>query len=152
MNPIHPLNLPKTNLNLSRKGDKIYVFCQIRRKQILLTPEEWVRQHFIAYLSNVLEYPIEVISVEKSLNYFGMTKRWDIVVYNSQFSPCILIECKAPQVSLSENALGQVLSYQNQLQCEFIGITNGINHFFWQVSGEEKKIKVISEIPKKNQN
>jgi hypothetical protein len=147
MNPIQPLNLPKTNLNLSKKGDKIFVFCLIRRKHILLTPEEWVRQHFIAYLNNVLGHPIEAISIEKSLNYFGMTKRWDIVVYNSEFNPNILIECKAPQVTLGENTLGQVLSYQNQLQCEFIGITNGINHFFWQVSDSERKIMAITELP-----
>ena len=150
MNPIQPLNLPKTNLNLTRKGDKIYVFCLIRRKHILLTPEEWVRQHFIAYLNTELGHPMEVISVEKSLNYFGITKRWDIVVYNSNFNPAILIECKAPQIQLGENTLAQAFSYQNQLQCEFIGITNGINHFFWQVSEEEKKIKAIAELPARN--
>lgn len=150
MNPIQPLNLPITKLELIRKGDKIFVNCLIRRKFILLTPEEWVRQHFISYLKNELRHPIEAISVEKSLNYFGLKKRWDIVVYNSEFNPKILIECKAPQVPLSKNTFDQVLTYQNQLQCEFIGITNGINHFFWQILEKEKKIKLISELPIKN--
>ena len=85
MNPIQALNLPKTSLNLTRVKDQIFVNCLVRRKRIVLTPEEWVRQHFIAYLNNQLRHPIEAISVEKSLNYFGLQKRWDIVVYNADF-------------------------------------------------------------------
>jgi hypothetical protein len=82
MDIIQPLNLPKTNLNLTRNGSSLSVQCLIRKKKIILTPEEWVRQHYIAYLHITLGYKIERISVEKSLNYFGMNKRWDIVVYN----------------------------------------------------------------------
>jgi hypothetical protein len=148
MNPIQPLNLPKTQLNIVRKDKNIYVNCLIRKKRILLTPEEWVRQHFIAYLSNNLGYSIERISVEKGLNYFGLKKRWDIVVYDREFIPKILIECKAPSIPLNKNVLLQTLNYQNKLRCKFIGMTNGINHTFWQIDLINYIVEEISELPK----
>ena len=120
----------------------------MRKKRILLTPEEWVRQHFIAYLNNQLGYAIERISIEKGLDYFGLKKRWDIVVYNQEFKPEILIECKAPHIALNENVLLQALNYQNQLRCNYIGITNGINHAFWKINLTKFKISVIRELPK----
>jgi hypothetical protein len=137
MNPINPLNLPQTQLNLTRKGNEVYVLCLVRKKRILLTPEEWVRQHFISFLSNNLGHAIERMSVEKSLNYFGLKKRWDIVVYNQDFNPEILIECKAPTVTLNDKVLMQTLNYQNQLRCKYVGITNGMNHAFWLVDNEK---------------
>lgn len=148
MNPIQPLDLPKTQLNLTRKGSDIYVVCLIRKKQILLTPEEWVRQHFIAFLTNNLGYANERISVEKSLNYFGLKKRWDIVIYNREFKPEILIECKAPSIPLNEKVLLQTLNYQNQLRCKFVGMTNGMNHSFWKINSTNFEINSIGELPK----
>jgi hypothetical protein len=148
MNPIQPLNLPKTNLNLTRKGNEVYVICLVRKKRILLTPEEWVRQHFIAFLSNNLGYALERISVERSLDYFGLKKRWDIVVYNEAFTPEVLIECKAPHIALNENVLLQALNYQNQLRCNYIGVTNGIDHGFWLIDVDRKTMSSIDDLPK----
>jgi hypothetical protein len=148
MNPIQPLNLPKTELNLIRKGSEIHVLCLVRKKRICLTPEEWVRQHFIAFLSKNLGYAIERISVEKSLDYFGLKKRWDIVVYNQIFTPEILIECKAPHIALNENVMLQALNYQNQLSCKYIGISNGIDHAFWHIDDEKMKMSSMDEFPK----
>lgn len=148
MNPIQPLNLPRTHLNLTQVKDQVYVNCLIRKKRIVLTPEEWVRQHFISYLNINLGYPISSISVEKSLDYFGLKKRWDIVVYNANFSPSILIECKAPKISLGSNTFTQVAAYQNKLNCNFVGITNGITHQFWKVCDIEKELIPIEKLPK----
>jgi hypothetical protein len=148
MNPIQPLNLPQTQLNLTRVGNEVYVNCLIRKKRILLTPEEWVRQHFIAYLSNHLTYAIERISVEKSLNYFGLKKRWDIVVYNNDYKPEILIECKAPNISLNDKVLMQTLNYQNQLRCKYVGITNGVNNAFWYIDESLLTMSLIDSLPK----
>jgi hypothetical protein len=147
---ILPLNLPKTELNLTRKGSAIYVLCLIRRKRIILTPEEWVRQHFIAFLSNSLGYSKERISVEKGLNYFGLNKRWDIVVYNRNFEPEILIECKAPHIDLNVHVLFQALSYQNALRCKYIGLTNGINHSYWHLDYQKMEFNAIIELPSCN--
>ena len=147
MHAIIPLNLPKTALTLTRKENVIYVNCLIRKKKIILTPEEWVRQHYINFLSLHLQYPLSFISVEKELNYFGLKKRWDIVVVNNLFEPIILVECKAPNIKLNQEAHKQVFSYQNKLNCEYIVLSNGIEHINWKVELSKKKIIEISQIP-----
>ena len=147
MQALIPLNLPKATLTLTRKDNVIFVNCLIRKKKIVLTPEEWVRQHYINYLSVHLLYPLSFISVEKELNYFGLKKRWDIVVYNNLFNPIILVECKAPNIKLNQEALKQVFTYQNKLNCEFIVLSNGIEHSNWQVDQLKKKITEVYEIP-----
>jgi len=147
MQTLIPLNLPKATLTLTRKDNVIFVNCLIRKKKIILTPEEWVRQHYINYLSSYLLYPLSFISVEKELNYFGLKKRWDIVVVNNLFEPIILVECKAPNIKLNQEAHKQVFSYQNKLNCEFIVLSNGIEHFQWQVDRLKKTIIKISQIP-----
>ena len=147
MQAIIPLNLPKTELTLTRKDNVIFVNCLIRKKKIILTPEEWVRQHYINFLSLHLQYPLSFISVEKELNYFGLKKRWDIVVFNNLYEPIILVECKAPNVKLNQEALKQVFTYQNKLNCEFIVLSNGIEHSNWQVDQLKKKITEVYEIP-----
>ena len=147
MQALIPLNLPKATLTLTRKDNVIFVNCLIRKKKIVLTPEEWVRQHYINYLSVHLLYPLSFISVEKELNYFGLKKRWDIVVYNNLFDPIILVECKAPNIKLNQEALKQVFTYQNKLNCEFIVLSNGIKHSNWQVDQLKKKITEVYEIP-----
>jgi hypothetical protein len=147
MQAIIPLNLPKTELTLTRKDNVIFVNCLIRKKKIMLTPEEWVRQHYINFLSLHLLYPLNYISIEKELTYFGLKKRWDIVVYNNLFNPIILVECKAPNVKLNQESLKQVFTYQNKLNCEFIVLSNGIEHFQWQVDLLKNTIIEISQIP-----
>ncbi|NDE11753.1 MAG: type I restriction enzyme HsdR N-terminal domain-containing protein [Chitinophagia bacterium] len=147
MQTLIPLNLPKTALILTRKENVIYVNCLIRKKKIILTPEEWVRQHYINFLSLHLQYTLSFISVEKELNYFGLKKRWDIVVFNNLYEPIILVECKAPNVKLNQEALKQVFTYQNKLNCEFIVLSNGIEHFQWQVDRLKKTIIEVSQIP-----
>jgi len=147
MQTLIPLNLPKATLTLTRKDNVIYVNCLIRKKKIILTPEEWVRQHYINYLSEDLLYPLSFISIEKELIYFGLKKRWDIVVVNNLFEPIILLECKAPNIKLNQEAHKQVFSYQNKLNCEYIVLTNGIEHLQWQVDRLKKTIIEVSQIP-----
>ena len=147
MQTLIPLNLPKATLTLTRKENVIFVNCLIRKKKIILTPEEWVRQHYINFLSLHLQYPLSFISVEKELNYFGLKKRWDIVVFNNLYEPIILVECKAPNVKLNQEALKQVFTYQNKLNCEFIVLSNGIEHLQWQVDRLKKTLIEVSQIP-----
>jgi len=147
MNPIIPLNLPQTNLHLSRKDGEVFVTCLIRRKKIRLTPEEWVRQHYIAFLSNNLQFPLSLIAVEKSIQYAGLTKRWDIVVYNAEFQPYILVECKAPQIKISRDTLYQALTYHKEMQGKFIVLTNGLTHAHFEVDQENKQLIELEQIP-----
>ena len=147
MNPIVPLNLPQTNLQLSRANQDIYVLCLIRRKKIKLTPEEWVRQHFIAFLHEQHGFPLERMAVEKSIQYGGLTKRWDILVYDKDFQPSILVECKAPNIPIGLDTLYQALTYQKEMQGKFIALTNGQTHAYFEIHSDEQKLKEKSELP-----
>jgi len=147
MDFIVPLNFPPAQLDLSRKSGKVFVKCLIRRKEILLTPEEWVRQHIIAHLINDLNYPQTLIGVEKSIQYNSLTKRWDIVVFDSDFKPYLLVECKAPNIKLGTNTLQQALSYQHQLNCELIVISNGLETHTWQLNKEKQSLEELDGIP-----
>jgi hypothetical protein len=150
MNPIVPLNLPRTDLQLSRKDDEVSVLCLIRKKKIRLTPEEWVRQHFISFLSKEKGYPLSRIGVEKSIKYAGLKKRWDIVVYDNDFSPYILVECKAPHINISIDTLYQALTYQKEMQGKIIALTNGLTHTYFEVDSALKRLSVMEEIPVKD--
>jgi hypothetical protein len=149
MDFIVPLNFPPTHLDLTRKSGKIFVKCLIRKKSILLTPEEWVRQHIIAYLINELNYPETLVGVEKAIQYNSLTKRWDIVVFDSDFKPHLLVECKAPNIKLNEDTLKQVLSYQHQLNCELIVISNGLDTHTWRLNKEAVTLEKLQGIPRK---
>jgi hypothetical protein len=147
MNPVIPLNLPQTSLQLSRKDEQIYVQCLIRRKKIKLTPEEWVRQHFIANLNHEHQFPLSRIAVEKSIQYAGLTKRWDIVVYDKDFQPFILVECKAPHIPISVDTLYQALTYQKEMQGKFIALSNGLDHAYFEVDTENQRLAVLEKLP-----
>jgi len=148
MNPIIPLNLPRTDLELFRQDGRIFVICLIRKKKILLTPEEWVRQHFIAYLHNHCGYSIEKIALEKSIQYGKIRKRWDVVVYDEHFMPYILIECKAPHIPISKETLYQALSYRKEMKTRYIGLTNGLNHVYYEINETEISFQEIENLPR----
>lgn len=147
MSPIIPLNLPQTPLQLSRQEDGVYVQCLIRRKKIKLTPEEWVRQHFIAHLNREHQYPLARIAVEKSIQYSGLTKRWDIVVYDHDYQPLILVECKAPHIPITNDTLYQALTYQKEMQGRYIALSNGLNHAYFEVDADNQRFSVLDKLP-----
>lgn len=123
------LSFPRTELKLKKKEGKLEVFCLIRKKWLKLTSEEWVRQHVIGHLIRGLKIPAGRIAVEKSFTYNDRKKRWDIVTYNSDGLPELLIECKAPEVTLSEATLLQISTYQQVVKARKLIITNGIQCF-----------------------
>jgi hypothetical protein len=139
-----PLNLPKTELKLSRKNDQIYVWCPIRKKKLVLTPEEWVRQHFIAYLIAELNISTGRIISEYSLVYNNMSRRADIVVMDEDGKPFIIVECKAPQIALSDKTFFQIAQYQNTIPAKILILSNGINHFAMNL--EMEKIEQCSKL------
>lgn len=123
-----PLNLPQTKLNLSRKSGQIYVFCPIRKKKLVLTPEEWVRQHVIAFLINELGISIGKIASEYSLKYNAMNRRADIVVMNEKTEPHMIVECKAPSISIDSKTLHQAAEYKHVISAKVLVLTNGLEH------------------------
>lgn len=127
---IVPLNLPTAPLKLSRKDGKVFVWCDIRRKKILCTPEEWVRQHVVHFLSSEFGIGFGLMSTEYRLNYNGRLKRADIVVFNPDGEPWLIVECKAPDIAVTEETFFQITQYQKEINASVLMLTNGINHVY----------------------
>ena len=123
------LDFTNIHLKLRHDGDKVSVFDPIRKKWLILTPEEHVRQHIIHYLTDAMHYPASLMAVEKNIKVGTRNKRYDIVVYNRDHQPWMLVECKAPEVPVSEKTLQQLLSYQGVVQCSYWLLTNGHQSF-----------------------
>lgn len=126
------LNLPTFDFKVKKQKDKLYIYDQIRRKYLLLTPEEWVRQHFVHYLSQELKYPKGLITTESGLKYNGLQRRTDIVVFNRQGTPHLIVECKAPAVTISQQVFNQVAVYNKILKANLLVVSNGLQHFCCQ--------------------
>ena len=120
------------------------IFDKFRKIWCVLTPEEWVRQHMLIYLNDVLKYPASLFSIEKEINLGELKKRCDIIVYNQQTKPWMIIECKERKVNLNGNVLDQVLRYHTALPCKYIVITNGdYTYGFEKESGIFKEINAL---------
>jgi len=150
MSLLRPLNLPKAPLKLSSRAGRIYVNCLVRKKQIILTPEEWVRQHLIAFLHLHQGYPLEKIAVEKQIQYDGFTRRWDIVIYNAAFQPDVLVECKAPEIKLTHEVFMQISTYQQKLGANCLILSNGDTHLVYRIDAKDKQLLAMEQFPKHN--
>ncbi len=135
-NPFQQLRLPTFESRISKEGDEYYIYDPIRKKQVLLTKEEWVRQHFVHLLVDHLGYPRGLIRVEAGLKYYKTAKRSDLVVYNNEGQVHLLLECKNPEVKLTSTTLQQLAVYNKTLNARYVAISNGLQHFCWQREGE----------------
>ena len=124
-----PLNLPTYSFNIKSDNDSRMIFDPCRLKWVALTPEEWVRQHIVKYLSEDLKYPIGLIATEMSIKLSSRTRRCDIVVHNRKGKAALIVECKAPEISLNQDAFDQANRYNWALGVPFLVITNGMKHF-----------------------
>ena len=141
------LNLPAYNCNIKHSDGNSFIFDPVRKKFVLLTPEEWVRQHFLHYLINSLNYPKSLISIERGTNYNKLQKRTDLCIYDNSGSPHMLIECKAASVPITQDVVKQVSVYNQTIKAKFVVITNGLAHYCWQVDFETKQFQPLQEIP-----
>ena len=141
------LNLPDTTLRIRMKGEKQEVFDNVRKKFVALTPEEWVRQNFIHYLTDHRKVPRSLIAVEASLRYHRLKKRSDIVVYGKDGAPCLVVECKAPEVTMTQAVFDQVAMYNMALKVPYLAVTNGMVHFACYIDHGSGKIIFLKEIP-----
>jgi hypothetical protein len=142
------LNFPHFDFKVKTDVKGKQIFDPIRRKYILLTPEEWVRQHVIAYLINYLGYPAGLLSVEKSIELNGMSKRYDVVAFNTSANPVLVIECKAPEVKITQSAFDQIARYNLVLKVEYLFVTNGIQHFVCRVDADKGSVSFLEQLPK----
>lgn len=145
------LNLPSRSFRIKSKENKHYIFDRIRKKDVLLTDEEWVRQHFVEYLIIDKNYPQGRIAVEKQCKVENTIKRTDIVVYSKNGDSEIIVECKAPQVKITQETFDQIARYNLKLKAKYLIVTNGLNHYYCQVDHDKKKYNFLPEIPMFNQ-
>lgn len=141
------LNFPSYSFRFKNSENKVAIFDEIRKKFIILTPEEWVRQHVVQYLLQEKKYPKSYINVEKLLKINDLKKRYDIVVYNPDGSIFILVECKAPEIKIAQNTFDQIARYNLTLKAQFLMVTNGHNHYFCQMDFENEKYQFLKELP-----
>lgn len=141
------LNLPKTELKLTKKGEKLYVFDILRHRFVFLSPEEWVRQHFIHFLIEHKGYPEARIGNEIALSLNGTHKRCDSVLYGKHAEPLMIIEYKAPHVDISQKAFEQIGRYNMALHVEYLIVSNGINHYCAKIDYEKGEYHFLSDIP-----
>lgn len=141
------LNLPSYNFKITHKEEGDFIFDVIRKKNILLTPEEWVRQHIIHYLHKNLGYPKGLLKVESGVMYNARMKRSDIIIYDRKGSPSILVECKAPSVKINQSTVEQAAMYNRTLNASVIILTNGVVHYTFKLDDKGVLIN-LDEIPK----
>lgn len=141
------LDLPKAPLKLVRKEEQVFVWCIIRKKNLVLTPEEWVRQHIIHFLISSKNYPKGLIAAEMGIQVNGLTRRCDVVVYGKDGKPCLIIECKAPEIHLTEHVFHQIAQYNFKLNVDFLLMTNGLNHIVCQINRVENNLTYLEDIP-----
>ncbi|TDD94852.1 type I restriction enzyme HsdR N-terminal domain-containing protein [Flavobacterium cellulosilyticum] len=141
------LNFPVYNFRFKNSENKVSIFDEIRKKFIILTPEEWVRQHVVRYLLEEKKYPKSLINVEKVLNVNGLRKRYDVVVFYPDGSIFVLIECKAPEIKTAQATFDQIARYNMTLKAEYLMVTNGLNHYFCQMDFGNEKYVFLRELP-----
>jgi predicted type IV restriction endonuclease len=141
------LNFPSYSFRFKNSENKVSIFDDIRKKFILLTPEEWVRQHTLQFLLQDKKYPKSYLNVEKLIKVNDLNKRYDIVVFQADGTIFLLIECKAPEVKITQDTFDQIARYNINLKAKYLMITNGLNHYFCQMDFEKEQYVFLKELP-----
>ncbi len=142
-----PLQFPAVDFRFKSSENKVYIFDVVRKKFVVLQPEEWVRQHVVHYLSNTKKFPLSLINIEKQLTLNGIKKRYDVVVFNSDGTIHLLVECKAPSVAINQHVFDQIAQYNMQLKATFLMVTNGLEHFYCKMDYIQEKYAFLPTIP-----
>jgi hypothetical protein len=141
------LNLPPFDYKLTQSGETIYIWDVLRRKQVVLTPEEWVRQHVVHYLINHRGYPKGLLSLERGHRYNQRQKRTDLWALGPDGTPLLLVECKRPTVAITAAVAQQAATYNQTIGAPLLLLTNGLQHFCWRVNFEQRTNEKLSEVP-----
>ena len=141
------LNFPDYQYSIKSKENKSYIFGPVRKKWLVLNPEEWVRQNCVQFLINEKKIPIGLLQVEKKIEVFNTVKRYDLVVFNTEKKISLLVECKSPSVKITQEAFDQIARYNTVIQSEYLMLTNGLNHFYYQMDFKEKKYIYLTDLP-----
>lgn len=141
------LNLPFYSFKLKSNEKHTLIFDALRKKNVVLTPEEWVRQHFVQFLIQEKKYPTSLIAIEKELIINNLKKRTDILVFSSDGLPKIIVECKAPHIKITQNTFDQIARYNLKLNANFLIVTNGLEHYYCKLDTKNKTYIFLQDIP-----
>ena len=142
------LNLPTYNFKFKSSENKTLIFDKLRKKYVVLTPEEWVRQHYVCFLIEEKEYPISLIALEKQLIINNRKKRTDILVFNNKGNHEIIVECKAPSIKITQDTFDQIARYNLKLKANYLIVTNGLEHFYCKMDFEKETYIFLKDIPR----
>jgi hypothetical protein len=144
---VQDLNFPKFEYRFKSTENKVSIFDVIRKKFIILQPEEWVRQHCVHYLINDKNYPKSLINVEKELIINGLKKRYDIVIFNPDGSIYLIVECKSHKIKIDQTTFDQIARYNLVLSSSYLMVTNGLNHYYCEMDMEAERYSFLKDIP-----
>ncbi len=141
------LHFPSYNFRFKSSENKISVFDEIRKKFVILTPEEWVRQHVVHFLMKEKNFPKSHLNVEKLLLLNKISKRYDVVVFNKDGSIHLIVECKAPHINITQETFDQIARYNLSLKADYLMVTNGLKHYYCRLDYENEKYLFLKETP-----
>jgi hypothetical protein len=147
MDQLQPLQLPPYPFKITDVNGQLTLFDEIRKKQVIITPEEWVRQHFVQYLINQKNYPRSLIKLEGGLRLHGMARRTDIVVFNTEGSKILMVECKAPSVAITQKVFDQIARYNMTHKVALLAVTNGLQHYYCTIDFVNESYRFTEELP-----
>ena len=141
------LNLPTFDHKINRTRDGLQIYDRLRRKFVALTPEEWVRQHFVEFIITHKGFPQSLIANEIGITLNNTRRRCDTVVYDNTATPLVIIEYKAPSVEISQATFDQIVRYNMVLQAKYLIVSNGLNHYCCSIDYTNQTYQFLKEIP-----
>lgn len=144
---MYDLNLPSFDTKIRKKGGELEIFDPLRKKYVALTPEEWVRQHFVHYLISEKQFPQSLIANETGIKLNSLSKRCDTVVYNRQLQPMMIVEYKRPDIPITQAVFDQITRYNSVLKVPYIVVSNGLVHYCCQLDYVRRSYRYLTEIP-----
>lgn len=147
MNLLQPLNLPPYPFKITGGEGQLFLFDELRKKDVVLTPEEWVRQHFVQHLIREKHYPRSLIKLEGGLRLNGRARRSDIVVFNNQGEKILMVECKAPSVKITQKVFDQIARYNFTHRIKLLAVTNGLQHYYCKIDFGNQRFDFIEALP-----
>ncbi len=141
------LNFPDYSFRLSEKSGKTYIFDPLRKKAVVLTPEEWVRQHLVRYLLQERNYPKGLTRVEAGISVYGASRRCDVLIYDRSMEPLLVAECKAPSVNIDQATFDQLALYNYALKAPYLVVTNGMQHYCCRLDYRRRSYEFLPDIP-----
>lgn len=141
------LNFPSYDFRIRDNGGTKEIFDSIRRQWVALTPEEWVRQHTAMWLQESRNYPSSLMAVEKQIRVNGLQRRCDIICHDSSAQPLVIVECKSPDVEITQNLFDQAARYNLTVGAKYFLLTNGLRHFCCTMNHETQSWNFLEELP-----